>query len=137
MIVNGNKLGNIRIKALVYEYDNYEIYRTISNAPLLVVRKDLYDKWIGDDLLYSVNPFKGVKIDDIDFYYLTTNKNFQLSPVRFGDALCDRQKAVTFAFASLPTVSSAKVTLFLSKLPRRSATTFKEYFLSTPSGLPR
>ena len=112
MIVNGNKLGNIRIKALIYEYDNYEIYRTISNAPLLVVRKDLYDKWIGDNLLYSVNPFKGIKIDDIDFYYLTTNKNFQLSPVRFGDALCDRQKAVTFAFALKQMRKNTNISLY-------------------------
>ena len=98
MIINGNKLGSIRIKALVYEFVDYEIYRTISNAPLLVVRKNLYDKWISDNLFFSVNPFKTTKIDDVEYYYLTTNKSFQLSPVRFGDALCDKQKAVTFAF---------------------------------------
>lgn len=98
MIINGNKLGSIRIKALVYEFVDYEIYRTISNAPLLVVRKNLYDKWISDNLFFSINPFKTIKIDDIEYYYLTTNKSFQLSPVRFGDVLCDRQKAVTFAF---------------------------------------
>lgn len=98
MIINGNKLGSIRIKALVYEFADYEIYRTISNAPLLVVRKNLYDKWISDNLFFSVNPFKTTKIDDVEYYYLTTNKSFQLSPVRFGDALCDKQKAVTFAF---------------------------------------
>lgn len=98
MIINGNKLGSIRIKALVYEFVDYEIYRTISNAPLLVVRKNLYDKWISDNLFFSVNPFKTTKIDDVEYYYLTTNKSFQLSPVRFGDVLCDKQKAVTFAF---------------------------------------
>lgn len=99
MIISGNTLENIRIKALVYEYEDYEIYRTISNAPLLVVRKKLYDKWFYDNLFYSVNPFKKTIVENVEYYYLTLNKKFQLSPVRFGDALCDRQKAVMFAFS--------------------------------------
>ncbi len=112
MIISGNKLGNIRVKALVYEYDEYEIYRTISNATLLIVHKSLYSKWIENNLFFSVNPFKKIEIDTVDYYYFTSAKNFQLSPVRFGDVFCDRQKAVTFAFVLKQMRSVTNISLY-------------------------
>lgn len=98
MIINDNKFGTIRIKAMLFEYENYEIYRTYSNAILLIVRSQLYDRWVDENLFFSVNPFKRAEIDQQSYYYLLSNKQFQLNIVKLGNALCDRKAAVTFAF---------------------------------------
>lgn len=98
MIIQGNKLGAIKIKAMLFEYENYEIYRTYSNATLLIARKNLYDKWVADNLFFSVNPFKHTEIDAQSYYYLLSDKQFQLNILKLGNALCTRKEAVTFAF---------------------------------------
>ncbi len=99
MIVQNNKLGSIKIKTMIFEYENYEIYRTYSNATLLIVREKLYDQWRAEKLLFSVDPFNRIEVDAQTYYYLLSNRQFQLNIVAFGSALCDRKGAVTFAFA--------------------------------------
>lgn len=98
MFIQNNKLGSIKIKAMLFEYENYEIYRTYSNATLLIVCEKLYNQWSADKLLFSVDPFKRINIDMQTYYYLLSDRKFQLNIVAFGAALCDRNSAVTFAF---------------------------------------
>ena len=99
MIIKDNRLGTIKVKALLYEYDNFEIYRTYTNATLLVVYDSLYQKWLADNLFFAVNPFKKIEISDNSYFYILSDKQFALNLVRMGDALCARKDAVTFAFA--------------------------------------
>lgn len=98
MFIQNNKLGSIKIKAMLFEYENYEIYRTYSNATLLIVCEKLYIQWSTEKLFFSVDPFKRVEIDAQTYYYLLSDRQFQLNIVAFGAALCDRNEAVTFAF---------------------------------------
>lgn len=99
MIIKDNRLGAIKVKTLLYEYDNFEIYRTFSNATLLVVYDSLYQKWLSDNLFFAVNPFKKTEVDGQQYFYILSDKNFSLNLVKFGNALCTRKDAVTFAFA--------------------------------------
>lgn len=99
MIINDNRLGTIRVKALLYEYDSFEIYRTYSNATLLIVCDSLYQKWLSDNLFFAVNPFKKTEIASQQYFYILSDKNFTLNLVKCGNALCNRKDAVTFAFA--------------------------------------
>ena len=46
MLIKGKTLGNIKLKTIVYENDSFEIYKTILNDNVLIVKKVLYDKWI-------------------------------------------------------------------------------------------
>lgn len=98
MIIGDNKLGSVKIKAMLFEYENHEIYRTYSNATLLVVREKLYERWREEKLFFSVDPFKRIEIGAQTYYYLISNRQFQLNMVAFGAALCNRNVAVTFAF---------------------------------------
>ena len=111
MIIKDNKLGTIKIKAMLFEYENYEVYRTYSNATLLIVRPQLFDRWVGENLFFSVNPFKRTEIDQQSYYYLLSDKQFQLNIVKLGNALCDRKAAVTFAFVlkQMRTVTSVSL----------------------------
>ncbi len=98
MFIQNNRLGSIKIKAMLFEYENYEIYRTYSNATLLIVREKLYHQWSAEKLFFSVDPFKRVEIETQIYFYLLSDRQFQLNIVAFGAALCDRNAAVTFAF---------------------------------------
>ena len=62
MIINNNKFGTIRVKALIYECENFQIYRTYSNATLLIVCENLYQKWLSDNLFFAVNPLYSIVI---------------------------------------------------------------------------
>ena len=73
MIVDSGKFGKLKIKALLYEYENYEIYRTLSDAALLIVRPDLYKKWIDDNLFYAVNPFEKIVYNEKEYFYIVRN----------------------------------------------------------------
>ena len=111
MIIKGNKLGTINIKAMLFEYADFEIYRTYSNATLLIVREKLYNKWVDDNLFFTVNPFKRTEINEQNYYYLLSDKQFQLNIVKLGNALCVRKEAVTFAFVlkQMRTVTSVSL----------------------------
>ncbi len=98
MIIHNNQIGSTKIKAMLFEYENYEIYRTYSNATLLIVREKLYNKWQAEGLFFSVDPFKRIEIDMQTYYYLLSARQFRLNIVAFGYTLCDRNAAVTFAF---------------------------------------
>lgn len=98
MIIKDKQLGTIKVKALLYEFESFEIYRTYSNATLLIVYDSLYKKWLSDKLFFSVNPFKKIEIEEQKYYYIISDKNFTLNLVKFGNALCNREDAVTFAF---------------------------------------
>lgn len=99
MIIKDDRLDTIRVKTLLYEYDNFEIYRTFPNATLLIVCDNLYQKWLSDNLFFAVNPFKETEISGQQYFYILSEKTFSLSPVKLGNALCSRKDAVTFAFA--------------------------------------
>lgn len=99
MIVNGEKFGKIKIKALLYEFENYEIYRTLSDAALLIVRPNLYTKWVEDQLLYAVDPFVRTDYNGEDYFYIVSSNIYELVPIKVGKAMCSRKEAVQFAFA--------------------------------------
>lgn len=98
MVIKDNRIGTIKIKTLLYEYDNFEIYRTYSNSTLLIVYDSLYRKWLSDNLFFAVNPFKRIEISEQPYFYILSDKDFTLNLVKFGNALCNRKDAVTFAF---------------------------------------
>jgi hypothetical protein len=98
MIIQGNKLGNLRTKTLIYEYDNFEMYYTLRNDILLIVRETLYNKWLSDKLFFNVNPFSSIAVDGQTYYFLVSKSKYQLDIVCHGNPLCNRYAAVTFAF---------------------------------------
>ena len=99
MILSDGRLGRYRIKALVFETEKYDLYKTISNNALLVVRDSLYHSWVNDQLFFAIDPFKKVQIQDEKYYYLLSDKNYAVTPVCFGNSLCGRKQATAFAFA--------------------------------------
>lgn len=98
MIIKDKKLNNVRLKAFIYEQEDYEIYRTLMNDTLLIVKQCLYNNWNKDKLFFSVDPFKKVEINGETYFYLVSNREYLLDIVKYGNALCDRNKAITFAF---------------------------------------
>ena len=99
MIVDSGKFGKLKIKALLYEYENYEIYRTLSDAALLIVRPDLYKKWIDDNLFYAVNPFEKIVYNEKEYFYIVSEHIYETIPIKIGKAMCSRKEAVQFTFA--------------------------------------
>lgn len=99
MFIKGNVVNNVRIKALLYSKDEFEIYRTITNSNLLIVKLSLYNKWKNDNLLFTVDPFVKVIIEENEYYYLKSNKNYQLNVVEMGGLTNTRQSALNFVFA--------------------------------------
>lgn len=98
MIIKNGRFGTIKIKVLLYEADEYEIYKTLSNATLLIVRQSLYNKWTSDKLFFAINPFSVMNYDGTDFAY-TASKDFMLIPVKDGNPICNHDEATSFAFA--------------------------------------
>ena len=98
MFIKGNRIGNIRIKAVIIEENDYEFYRALNNNTILVVSENLYNKWIADKLFYNINPFRIINVDDSHFYWLASDKQFELSLVKYGNQLCSRRSALNFSF---------------------------------------
>ena len=98
MFIKGKALNNIKIKALLIENDEYEIYRTMKNGFILVVKTSLYTKWLKENILFNVDPFKKITIEQNDFYFLHSEKAFQLGIVKHGNPLSTRHSALTFTF---------------------------------------
>ena len=63
MIIKGDRFEGNRIKALIYESECWELYKTFTNSSLLLVMKSAYDRWIVNQLLYAGNPFIQTEID--------------------------------------------------------------------------
>lgn len=83
---------------MLVEGGGFEIYRSSSNGTVLVVLPALYDKWINDSIFFNVKPFKKTQIEGTDYYYLHSEKSFLLGIVKYGNPLCNRHIATTFAF---------------------------------------
>lgn len=98
MFIKGKVINNIKIKTLVIENEEYEIYRTMKNGFILVVTTSLYNKWLKENILFNVDPFKKITIEQADFYFLHSEKSFQLGLVKHGNPLSTRHSALTFTF---------------------------------------
>ena len=112
MIIKSDQFCSKKIKALISECENWEIYRTITNSTLLIISRQIYDQWIADGLLSYVNPFKVVNIDDVDYAYLFSPKQFVLVAVKNGMPLCDGQIALAFAAALRRMRTMTDISLF-------------------------
>lgn len=99
MIIKTDRFCSKKLKALIYEQEGWEIYRTVTNSTLLIVVRSIYEKWIEDRVLFSVDPFKISDIDGVEYAYLFSPKQFVLAPVKNGIPLCDGRIAVAFAAA--------------------------------------
>ena len=99
MIIYDGQFGSVKIKALIYEDTNYELYRTLSDDTLLIATQELYKKWVDDKLFFAINPFKQIKYSEKVYAYVISAKRFTITPIRFGNPLCDRRMATAFAFA--------------------------------------
>lgn len=98
MFIRNMLLNNMKLKAIIYENENYEIYQTSLNDSVLIVKDCLYDKWIVGNIFFNINPFKSISIDNEEFHYLKSKKNFQLNPIDNSGVLLPRQKVLNFVF---------------------------------------
>ena len=57
MFIKENIFSNIKVKTLVAEYENFEIYKTVRNDTVLIVKNSIYEKWINENLFFNINPF--------------------------------------------------------------------------------
>ena len=99
MIIKTDCFCSKKLKALIYEQECWEIYRTVTNSTLLIVVRSIYEKWIEDRVLFSVDPFKISEIDGVEYAYLFSPKQFVLVPVKNGIPFCDGRIAIAFAAA--------------------------------------
>lgn len=99
MIIKDDRFEGNRIKALIYEGECWELYKTFMNSSLLLVMKSVYDRWIVNNLLYAGDPFIQTEIDGTEYVYLLSDEKYLLLPVKNGLPLCDRKIALTFAAA--------------------------------------
>ena len=99
MIIKTEHFCSKKLKALIYEQEGWEIYRTVANSTLLIVVRSIYEKWIEDRVLFSVDPFKISNIDGVEYAYLFSPKQFVLVPVKNGIPFCDGRIAIAFAAA--------------------------------------
>lgn len=99
MIIHNDKFANIKIKALVFEDTNYELYRTVSDATLFVVTQKLYKRWVEDKLLFAADPFVSIEYDGTIYSYAVSAKKYEITPIKLGNPLCDRRSATNFVFA--------------------------------------
>ena len=98
MFIKENTFSNIKVKALVAEYENFEIYKTVRNDTVLIVKNFIYEKWINENLFFSINPFKKTTIDNETFFYVKSKKEYQLNTIENGGLLLNRQQALNFVF---------------------------------------
>lgn len=99
MIIKTDQFCTKKLKALIYEQEGWEIYRTVTNSTLLIALRSIYEQWRADRVLFSVDPFKISDIDGVEYAYLFSPKQFVLAPVKNGIPLCDGRIAVAFAAA--------------------------------------
>ena len=99
MIIKTDRFCSKKLKALIYEQEGWEIYRTVTNSTLLIVVRSIYEEWIEDRVLFSVDPFKISNIDGVEYAYLFSPKQFVLVPVKNGIPFCDGRIAIAFAAA--------------------------------------
>ncbi len=99
MFIKEKVLDNIRIKSLMFQREEFEIYKTAFNDNLLIVKSSLYNKWIKDKLFFNVNPFKEVLVENRKYFYLKSDNDFILSLVELGGLVYSRQAALNFVFA--------------------------------------
>lgn len=66
MIIKGKIFNGIRIRAFLFGNEDYEIYRTMTNDNILIVKFSLYQKWQQDGLLQNVDPFEKIKIEKLN-----------------------------------------------------------------------
>lgn len=99
MIITGKNLGNIKIKTIIQEKDKFEIYKTIINDNVLIVKSELYEKWLNENLFFNINPFKEVLIDGTKYFYLKSKKDFLVIIIDGGGVVFNRQQALNFAFS--------------------------------------
>lgn len=74
MFIKGNTLSNIKVKTLIVENEKFEIYKTVRNDTVLIVKNSLYERWVNDKMFFNVNPFKKTTIDDDIYFYLKSKK---------------------------------------------------------------
>ena len=96
MFIKEKVLDNIRIKSLMFQREEFEIYKTAFNDNLLIVKSSLYNKWIKDKLFFNVNPFKEVLVENRKYFYLKSDNDFILSLVELGGLVYSRQAALNF-----------------------------------------
>lgn len=98
MFIKENTFSNIKVKTLVAEYENFEIYKTVRNDTVLIVKNSIYEKWINENLFFNINPFKKTTIDNETFFYVKSKKEYQLNTIENGGLLFNRQQALNFVF---------------------------------------
>ena len=47
----------------------------MKNGFILVVKTSLYNKWLKENILFNVDPFKKITIEQNDFYFLHSEKS--------------------------------------------------------------
>lgn len=99
MIIKGKIFNGIRIRAFLFGNEDYEIYRTMTNDNILIVKFSLYQKWQQDGLLQNVDPFEKIKIEENEYYFLKSSKEYQLNLVEHGGIAQDSRSALNFVFA--------------------------------------
>jgi cell division protease FtsH len=112
MFIKGNDFLEIRIKNIVYKKEQFEVYKTIQNDNLLIVTASLYNKWIEDKLLFNVDPFKKAIIDNINFYYIKSNKEFELKLIESSGVSMTKQSALNFVFSLKQMRKQTNVSLY-------------------------
>ena len=114
MFVNGKSIDNIRIKTFLFGSDDYEFYKTLSNDNLIIVTFSLHSKWLKDNLLTNVDPFIPINISGIEYFYLKSNKDFQLTIIENNGITQSRQSALNFVFALKQTRKYTDISLYKS-----------------------
>ena len=98
MFIKGKTFENIKIKKILYESESFEIYQTLLSDSILIVKPSLYQRWVDEKIFFNVNPFRQTKIDNVEYYFLKSKKQYQLIIVDVGGILFDRQQALNFVF---------------------------------------
>lgn len=98
MFIKGNTLSNIKVKTLIVENEKFEIYKTVRNDTVLIVKNSLYERWVNDKMFFNVNPFKKTTIDDDIYFYLKSKKEYILNTIDNNGVLFNRHQALNFVF---------------------------------------
>ncbi|MBR2430691.1 ATP-binding protein [bacterium] len=98
MFIKGNTLSNIKVKTLIVENEKFEIYKTVRNDTVLIVKNSLYERWVNDKMFFNVNPFKKTTIDDEIYFYLKSKKEYLLNTIDNDGVLFNRHQALNFVF---------------------------------------
>lgn len=99
MLFEGTVIDGIRIKQIVFEDNNIKLCKTLSNDNVLISNALIYKRWIDEKLIYDVNPFIKVLVNQQEYFYLKSNKQFQLGLIKNNGITISRQTALNFAFS--------------------------------------